>query len=82
VLGNSVNLASRLEGLNKQYGTTMLVSGDVYTRVDHLFQLKSMGTAIAKGMSSETPVYELIGPIAGQSPAAGVAPPPPDSDWE
>jgi adenylate cyclase len=72
VLGNSVNLASRLEGLNKQYGTTILVSGDVYTQVNHLFQLKSMGTAIAKGMSSETPVYELIGPIAGQSSADGV----------
>ena len=32
-LGNTVNLAARLEGLNKQTGTTVLVSEDVYRRV-------------------------------------------------
>jgi class 3 adenylate cyclase len=35
-LGNTVNLAARLEGLNKQFGTTILVSEDVYLRVRDL----------------------------------------------
>jgi adenylate cyclase len=35
VLGNVVNLAARLEGLNKQYGTQILVSESVYQRIRH-----------------------------------------------
>ena len=37
VLGNSVNLAARLEGLNKGYGTTILVSEAVRDRVSAAF---------------------------------------------
>ena len=40
VLGNSVNLAARLEGLNKVYGTTMLVSEAVRNRVEDRFRFK------------------------------------------
>ena len=36
-LGNTVNLAARLEGLNKETGTTILVSEEVYRRVGELF---------------------------------------------
>ena len=39
-LGNSVNLAARLEGLNKQYGTTILVSDAVRKRVEHCFRIQ------------------------------------------
>jgi adenylate cyclase len=64
VLGNSVNLAARLEGLNKEYGTTILVSEAVRNRVEHCFRFNSIASVIAKGMTTKTRVYELIEAIA------------------
>jgi adenylate cyclase len=64
VLGNSVNLAARLEGLNKEYGTTILVSKAVRERANHCFRFKPLGSVIAKGMTTETRVYELVEAIA------------------
>jgi adenylate cyclase len=60
VLGNSVNLAARLEGLNKEYDTTILVSDAVHERVEHCFRFRPIASVIAKGMTAETRVYELI----------------------
>ena len=59
-LGNSVNLAARLEGLNKEYGTTILVSEVIRNRVEHCFRFKAIASVIAKGMTTETRVYELV----------------------
>jgi adenylate cyclase len=58
-LGTAVNLTSRLEGLNKQYGTTILVSEQVYSRAQGSFAFRSIDTVVAKGMTTETRVYEL-----------------------
>jgi adenylate cyclase len=58
-LGTAVNLTSRLEGLNKQYGTTILASEQVYARAQHSFAFRSIDTVVAKGMTTETRVYEL-----------------------
>ena len=63
-LGNTVNLASRLEGLNKQFGTAILVSEDVYLRVQHLFQFRALELVVAKGMTRETRIFELVGASA------------------
>ncbi len=63
-LGNSVNLAARLEGLNKEYGTTILVSEAVRKRVEHCFRFKAIASVIAKGMTTETQVYELVEAVA------------------
>ena len=59
-LGTTVNLASRLEGLNKEYGTAILVSEDVYSRVQDRFRFRAIGSVVAKGMTKETRIYELI----------------------
>jgi adenylate cyclase len=60
-LGNTVNLAARLEGLNKEFGTTILVSEEVYRRVGDLFKFKALDAIVAKGMTKETRVFELTG---------------------
>jgi adenylate cyclase len=60
-LGHTVNLAARLEGLNKQFGTAILASEAVYMRVQHRFRFRALESVIAKGMSRETGVFELVG---------------------
>ena len=60
-LGNTVNLAARLEGLNKQFGTAILVSEAVYLRVQHCFRFRPLESVIAKGMTKGTRVFELVG---------------------
>lgn len=65
-LGNVVNLAARLEGLNKQYDTQILVSENVYVRVKQSFRFRFVDTVVAKGMAAETKVYELLGEISNQ----------------
>ena len=64
VLGNSVNLAARLEGLNKEYRTTILVSEAVRKRGENCFRFKAVASVIAKGMTTETRVHELVEAIA------------------
>jgi adenylate cyclase len=60
-LGNTVNLAARLEGLNKQTGTTILVSEDVHRQVGDLFKCRALDAVVAKGMTKETRIFELEG---------------------
>jgi adenylate cyclase len=63
-LGNTVNLAARLEGLNKQVGTTILASEDVYLRVRDQFEFSAYDAVVAKGMTKETRIYGLVGASA------------------
>src|SRR6516162_3646085 len=63
-LGNTVNLAARLEGLNKQFGTVILVSEAVYFRARHCFQFRAFESVVAKGMTKETHIFELVGASA------------------
>ncbi len=63
-LGNTVNLAARLEGLNKQVGTAVLASEDVYVRVRDQFEFRALDAVVAKGMTKETRIFELVGALA------------------
>ena len=62
-LGNVVNLAARLEGLNKQYNTQILISDGVHARVGNRFRCRFVDRVVAKGMAAETLVYELLGEL-------------------
>ena len=59
-LGNTVNLASRIEGMNKRFGTAILVSEEVHSRVAHRFQFRTVDSVFAKGMTRKTVIFELI----------------------
>jgi adenylate cyclase len=63
-LGSTANLASRLEGLNKEYGTAILPSEDVYLRARDCFRFKEIGSVIVKGMTKATRIYEPLGALA------------------
>jgi adenylate cyclase len=59
VLGATVNLAARLEGLNKNYGTSILVSSDVKQRVRDRFHFRSVDRISPKGFAEAFEIYEL-----------------------
>ena len=58
VHGDAVNLASRLESLNKEYGTRILVSGSTAALASEP-ELKAKGRIIARGQSMEIEIFEL-----------------------
>ncbi|MEX2696958.1 adenylate/guanylate cyclase domain-containing protein [Rhizobium mongolense] len=58
-IGDTVNIASRLEGLNRQYGTTILVSGAVRDAVGETFELVAVGIVSVKGRTGQTELFEL-----------------------
>lgn len=59
VLGASVNLAARLEALNKTYGTTALVSEQIKRRADDHFLFRSVDRISPKGFAEKFPIFEL-----------------------
>ena len=72
VLGDGVNLASRLEGLNKQYGTTILVSEAVRVAAGSGFAFRLLDKVAVKGRREGVRVYELLGDSAAAAASAGV----------
>ena len=61
LLGDEVNLASRLEGLNKLYGTAIIVSGAVMDEAGDGFEWRRLDRVAVKGRHSGTAIAELIG---------------------
>jgi adenylate cyclase len=72
VLGDGVNLASRLEGLNKQYGTTILVSEAVRLAAGSGFAFRLLDKVAVKGRREGVLVYELLGEAAPLVASGGV----------
>src|SRR5437762_14238481 len=60
-LGDSVNLASRLESLCKQYGVDVLVSEAVRARTEGEFAFRVVDRVAVKGRAGGVLVYELLG---------------------
>ena len=62
VLGDGVNLASRLEELNKRYGTELLVTNDTYMHrgVSRLFLCRPVDIVVVKGKSVPTLLWEIV----------------------
>ncbi len=62
VLGDNVNLASRIEGLNKYYGTRVLVTSAVVLQTKDLFMFRHVDRVAVKGKVQVEEIFELIGP--------------------
>jgi adenylate cyclase len=60
-IGDGVNLAARLEGLNKHYGTTILVSDAIEREARDRFAFRRVDRVAVKGKSLGVEVFELIG---------------------
>jgi class 3 adenylate cyclase len=60
-IGDTVNYGARLEGLNKYYGTKIII--DNYTRIQAAggIEVRELDTVVVKGRSKGSPIFELIG---------------------
>jgi adenylate cyclase len=59
-IGDGINLASRLEGLNKHYGTTVIASESVQSAVRTQFDFRVLDRVVVKGKTAGLVIYELI----------------------
>ncbi len=61
VLGDSVNLGSRLEGTNKEYDTHVIISEFTYAHVKDHMACRRLGAVRVKGKTKPVGIYELRG---------------------
>ncbi|KNC83301.1 hypothetical protein SARC_04445 [Sphaeroforma arctica JP610] len=59
-LGDSVNLASRLQGLNDMYGTDIIISAETQALVSESFVCRPLDVVAVKGRQQPIWVYELV----------------------
>jgi adenylate cyclase len=60
IMGDSVNLASRIEGVSKLYGTTILITQDTLDLIGDEFMVREIDTVRVMGRSTPTTLFELI----------------------
>jgi adenylate cyclase len=60
-IGENINLASRMEGLNKYLGTNVLITGETREPVRDRFITRFCGHFVLKGFEKAVQVYELVG---------------------
>src|SRR5260370_24722190 len=94
VLGDTVNVASRMEGLNRDLGTGILISGAVLAVLRDRTVVRDRGSVAVKGRSEPVEIHELLSleeagrdepgaqsaaaPVPGRPPGASSPRPRPD----
>jgi adenylate cyclase len=68
-IGDGINLASRLESLNKHYGTSIIVSAALRAAAGPGFLIRHLDRVAVKGKTQSLDIYELIGESAAPAPA-------------
>ena len=61
MMGDTVNLAARLEGLNKQYGTLLMAGAATAELVGDELALRELDTVAVKGKEEGIVVCEVLG---------------------
>jgi len=71
VIGDAVNLGSRLESLNKNYGTRIIISEATKEQLIGQYNLKPLGDVVVKGKTKPVAIFQVI---ERQDPQAAAAP--------
>jgi adenylate cyclase len=64
VIGDAVNLGSRLESLNKQYGTRIIISEATRERLTGRYECRPLGDVVVKGKTQAVAIFEVVGRMA------------------
>ena len=71
VIGDTVNLASRLESANKYYGTRLMIAGTTYDAAKHGIEARELDSIRVLGKSEPVEIYEVLG-LKGGTPEAAL----------
>jgi adenylate cyclase len=61
VIGDAVNLGSRLESLNKNYGTRIIISDATRSRLPERYAFRPLGEVVVKGKTQPVAIFEVVG---------------------
>jgi adenylate cyclase len=61
VIGDAVNLGARLESLNKEYGTRIIISQTTRDRLSGRYCFRPLGDVVVKGKTQPVEIFELTG---------------------
>ena len=64
LIGDAVNLSARLEGINKLFNTSILMSGAIHACINDEFLTRRVGKFTVKGRKEVVVVHELLGPAS------------------
>jgi len=67
-MGNAVNLAARLEGVNKQYGTWILASEDTVKETGNSLLARKLDRVRVVGINEPVRLYELVDMVDNAAP--------------
>jgi adenylate cyclase len=59
VIGDNVNLGSRLESLNKEYKTRIIMSDATRARLTHTYDMRPLGDVMVKGKTRAVAIFEI-----------------------
>ena len=62
VIGDSVNLGARLESLNKEYRTRIIISEATRGRLGKSYEMRPLGGVVVKGKTRPVDIFEVIAP--------------------
>ncbi|KAJ3256448.1 hypothetical protein HDU77_003133 [Chytriomyces hyalinus] len=60
-IGDAVNLSSRIEGMTKMYGVTILITEHTVNEIGDNFIIREIDSVVVKGKSNKVSIYELLG---------------------
>jgi adenylate cyclase len=59
VIGDAVNLGARLESLNKDYGTRIIISEFTRARLKGQYDIRPLGDVVVKGKTRPVAIFEV-----------------------
>ena len=68
VIGDTANVASRLEGVNKVYGTAILIGEDTCRLARQAIEVREIDLVMVAGKTEPIRVFELLAPAGGLAP--------------